>query len=132
MNARTLVITAGAIVALAAPALATAKLSPADQYQKQLAAKKHAAKQAVKVFKRQGQSRQIYIYTYVPAPIISSSTPPAASQPTSDDCEYTSNCSAEQLCLISGLNCNLVTPSPTGDPSLTAPAQVTYNDSAGT
>src|SRR5436189_956324 len=66
MNARTLIITAGAIVALAAPAVASAKLSPAWQYQKNLAAKKHAAKHAKQVFKRQGQSRQIY--TYYPAP----------------------------------------------------------------
>jgi len=63
MNARTLIITAGALVALAAPAVASARLSPAEQYQKNLAAKKHSAKQALK---RQGQSRQIY--TYYPAP----------------------------------------------------------------
>ena len=66
MNARTLIITAGAIVALAAPAVASAKLSPAEQYQKNLAAKKHAAKQAKQVFKRRGQSRKIYLY--FPAP----------------------------------------------------------------
>jgi hypothetical protein len=66
MNARTLIIMAGVIVALAAPAVASAKLSPAAQYQKSLAAKKHAAKNAKQVFKRQGQSRQIY--TYYPAP----------------------------------------------------------------
>jgi len=66
MNARTLIITAGAVVALAAPAVASAKLSPAWEYQKSLAAKKHTAKQAKQVFKRQGQSRQIY--TYYPAP----------------------------------------------------------------
>jgi hypothetical protein len=66
MNARTLIITAGALVALAAPAVASARLSPAEQYQKNLALKKHAAKHAKQVFKRQGQSRQIY--TYYPAP----------------------------------------------------------------
>jgi hypothetical protein len=66
MNARTLIITAGALVALAAPAVASAKLSPAWEYQKSLAAKKHTAKHAKQVFKRQGQSRQIY--TYYPAP----------------------------------------------------------------
>jgi hypothetical protein len=66
MNVRTLIITAGALVALAAPAVASARLSPAEQYQKNLAAKKHAAKHAKQVFKRQGQSRQIY--TYYPAP----------------------------------------------------------------
>jgi hypothetical protein len=66
MNARTLIITAGALVALAAPAVASARLSPADQYQKNLAAKKHAAKHAKQVLKRQGQSRKIY--TYYPAP----------------------------------------------------------------
>jgi hypothetical protein len=49
-----------------------------------------------------------------------------------DDCEYTSNCSAEQLCLIWGLRCDLVTPGSTSDSLLTAPAQATYNDSAGT
>ena len=63
MNARTLIITAGALVALAAPAVASAKLSPAAQYQKNLAAKKHAAKQ---VFKRHGEP--LKIYTYYPAP----------------------------------------------------------------
>jgi hypothetical protein len=66
MNARTLIITAGALVALAAPAVASARLSPAEQYQKNLAAKKHSAKQAKQALKRQGQSRQIY--TYYPAP----------------------------------------------------------------
>src|SRR3954447_8561687 len=72
MNARTLVITAGAIVALAAPAVGSAKLSPAWQHQKNLAAKKHAAKHGAKVFKRQGQSRQIY--TYAPAPAYAEKT----------------------------------------------------------
>jgi hypothetical protein len=66
MNARTLIITAGALVALAAPAVASAKLSPAEQYQKNLAAKKHAATHAKQAFKRQGHSRQIF--TYYPAP----------------------------------------------------------------
>ena len=61
MNARTLIITAGAVVALAAPAVASAKLSPAWQYQKNLAAKKQAATHAKHVLKRQ-------IYTYYPAP----------------------------------------------------------------
>jgi hypothetical protein len=70
MNARTLIITAGALVALAAPAVASAKLSPAWEYQKSLAAKKHSATHAKQVFKRQGQSRQIY--TYYPAPGIQS------------------------------------------------------------
>src|SRR5205823_1043336 len=41
MNARTVIIAAGAVVALAAPAAATAKLSPAEQWQKQLAAEQH-------------------------------------------------------------------------------------------
>jgi hypothetical protein len=65
MNTRTLIITAGALVALAAPAVASARLSPAEQYQKSLALKTNA-KQAKEVFKRQGHSRQIY--TYYPAP----------------------------------------------------------------
>jgi hypothetical protein len=67
MNARTLIITAGALVALAAPAVASARLSPAEQYQKNLAAKKHAAKHAKQVFVRQGRSRQIYWYYPAPA-----------------------------------------------------------------
>ena len=62
MNARTLIITAGAIVALAAPAVANARILPAKQHSKH-AVKKHAAKH---VLKRQGQSRQIYLY--YPAP----------------------------------------------------------------
>ena len=66
MNPRTLIITAGALVALAAPAVASARLSPAEQYQKNLAAKQHAVKHAKQVFKRQGQTRKIY--TYYPAP----------------------------------------------------------------
>src|SRR3954452_20536950 len=72
MNARTLVIPAAAIAALAAPAVGSAKLSPAWQHQKNLAAKKHAAKHGAKVFKRQGQSRQIY--TYAPAPAYAEKT----------------------------------------------------------
>jgi hypothetical protein len=57
MNARTLVITAAAVVALAAPAVANAKSAPGKVPAKH-AAKKHTAKPS---FKRQGQSRQIYI-----------------------------------------------------------------------
>jgi hypothetical protein len=63
MNARTLVITAGAVVALAAPAVANAKSAPGKVPAKH-AAKKHAAKPS---FKRQGQSRQISID--VPGPV---------------------------------------------------------------
>jgi len=62
VNARTLIITAGAIVALAAPAVANARILPANKHTKH-AVKKHAVKQ---VLKRQGQSRQIYVY--YPAP----------------------------------------------------------------
>src|SRR5262245_26924622 len=60
MKARTLIITAGALVALAAPAVASAKLSPAAEYQKSLAAKTQAATHAKQNFKRQGHSRKIY------------------------------------------------------------------------
>ena len=67
MNARTLVITAGAVVALAAPAVANAKAAPGSVPAKH-ALKKHAAKPA---FKRQGQSRQIYIYSPGPTNPIS-------------------------------------------------------------
>jgi hypothetical protein len=60
VNARTLIITAGAIVALAAPTVANARMLPAKQQSKHVV-KKHAAKQQ-HVTKRQGQSRQIYVY----------------------------------------------------------------------
>jgi hypothetical protein len=63
MKARTLVITAGAVVALAAPAVADAKSAPGKVPVKH-AAEKHAAKPS---FKRQGQSRQIYID--IPGPV---------------------------------------------------------------
>jgi hypothetical protein len=63
VNARTLIISAGAIVALAAPTVANARMLPAKQPSKH-AVKKHVAKQHV--MKRQGQSRQIYINVYVP------------------------------------------------------------------
>ena len=65
MNARTLIISAGAIVALAAPTVANARMLPAKQPSKH-AVKKHVTKQHVA--QRQGQSRQIYIY--VPGPAI--------------------------------------------------------------
>jgi hypothetical protein len=64
VNARTLIISAGAIVALAAPTVANARMLPAKQPSKHVV-KKHAAKQ--QVTKRQGQSRQIYIY--IPGPV---------------------------------------------------------------
>jgi hypothetical protein len=65
VNARTLIITAGAIVALAAPTVANARMLPVKQPSKHFV-KKHAAKQHVT--KRQGQSRQIYIYA--PGPVV--------------------------------------------------------------
>jgi hypothetical protein len=64
VNARTLIITAGALVALAAPTVANARMLPAKQPSKHVV-KKHIVKQHVA--KRQGQSRQIYIY--VPGPV---------------------------------------------------------------
>jgi hypothetical protein len=69
VNARTLIISAGAIVVLAAPTVANARMLPAKQPSKHVV-KKHAAKQHVT--KRQGQSRQIYIYS--PAPVIQAAT----------------------------------------------------------
>jgi len=63
MNARTLMITAGAVVALTAPAVANAKIAPAKVPAKH-AAKKHVAKPALT---RQGHSRQIYLYFPGPA-----------------------------------------------------------------
>lgn len=62
MNARTLIISAGAIAALAAPAVGNARIIPADKPAKHAvkhAVKTHAAKQLAQ---RQGQSRQIYLY----------------------------------------------------------------------
>ena len=50
-----------------------------------------------------------------------------------DECANTgSNCTLEQLCEFWNLSCDLVTSSTTSDSSLTAPAQTTYNDGAGT
>jgi hypothetical protein len=69
MNARTLVITAGAVAAFAAPAVASAKSAPGKVPTKH-AAKKHVAKPSLE---RQGQSRQIYIY--IPAPATPVATP---------------------------------------------------------
>jgi hypothetical protein len=63
VNARTLIISAGAIVALAAPTVANARMLPAKQPSKHVV-KKHVATQ--QVTNRQGQSRQIYIHVYVP------------------------------------------------------------------
>ena len=59
MNARTLIISAGAIVALAAPSVANARMLPAKHPSKHVV-KKHVVKK--QVMKRQGQSRQIYVY----------------------------------------------------------------------
>jgi hypothetical protein len=73
VNARTLIITAGALVALAAPTVANARMLPAKQPSKHVV-KKHIVKQHVT--KRQGQSRQIYIY--VPAPVVQAA--PSAQQ----------------------------------------------------
>jgi hypothetical protein len=42
------------------------------------------------------------------------------------------NWTDEQLCDFWGLNCDFVTSNSTSDSSLTAPAQATYNDWAGT
>jgi hypothetical protein len=76
VNARTLIITAGALVALAAPTVANARMLPAKQPSKHVV-KKHVVKHVVKhVTTRQGQSRQIYIY--VPAPVVQAA--PSAQQ----------------------------------------------------
>jgi hypothetical protein len=72
VNARTLIITAGALLALAAPTVANARMLPAKQPSKHVV-KKHAAKQQ-HVTKRQGQSRQIYIYVPGPAVQVAPST----------------------------------------------------------
>jgi hypothetical protein len=70
VNARTLIITAGALVALAAPTVANARMLPAKQPSKHVVKKHIVKKHTVKqhVTKRQGQSRQIYIY--VPGPVV--------------------------------------------------------------
>jgi hypothetical protein len=73
VNARTLIITAGALVALAAPTVANARMLPAKQPSKHVV-KKHIVKHHVT--QRQGQSRQIYIY--VPAPVVQAA--PSAQQ----------------------------------------------------
>jgi hypothetical protein len=53
--------------------------------------------------------------------------------PGLDECANTgSNCTLEQLCEFWNLSCDLVSSSSTSDSSLTAPAQTTYNDGAGT
>jgi hypothetical protein len=53
--------------------------------------------------------------------------------PGLDECASTgSNCTLEQLCEFWNLSCDLVTSSSTSDSSLTAAAQTTYNDGAGT
>ena len=66
MNARTLIISAGAIVALAAPTVANARMLPAKQPSKHVVKKHVASQQATK---RQGQSRQIYVYAPAPAAV---------------------------------------------------------------
>lgn len=63
MKACRIIIMAGAIVALAAPALANAKIAPAKQ-PKNHSAKKHVVKPLTT---RQGHSRVIYIYS--PGPV---------------------------------------------------------------
>ena len=72
MNARTLMISAGAVIALAAPSVANARMLPAKQPSKHVV-KQHAAKQ--QVTKRQGQPRRvIYIYYPAPAPVVQAAT----------------------------------------------------------
>ena len=70
MNARTLIITAGAIVALAAPTVANARMLPAKQPSKH-AVKTHVTKQHVT--KRPAQPRRV-IYIHYPAPVIQAAT----------------------------------------------------------
>lgn len=70
MNARTLIISAGAIAALAAPTVANARMLPAKQPSKHVV-KQHVVKQHVT--KRQGQPRRV-IYIYYPAPAIQAAT----------------------------------------------------------
>jgi len=81
MNARTLVITAGAVVALAAPAVANARIAPAKIPSKH-AAKKHVAKPG---FTRQGRSRQLYIYVTGPVPMDSAESQLAWEQDYNDE-----------------------------------------------
>jgi len=69
MNSRTLIVTAGAIVVLAAPAAADARILPIKFPTKRHATTKQVARKHVAkpVPRRQGQSRQIYVYS--PAPV---------------------------------------------------------------
>jgi hypothetical protein len=73
MNARTIIITAGAVAALAAPGLANAKMLPV----------KHHVKHVVKplVVKQQATPRPP-LYIYYPAPLV---TVAATDQATSSD-----------------------------------------------
>ena len=86
MNSRTLIVTAGAIVVLAAPAAADARILPIEFPTKQHATTKQAAVKHVAkpVPKRQGQSRQIYVYS--PGPVTVPSLVEDTTAGSSDDC----------------------------------------------
>ena len=74
MNARTLIITAGAIVALAAPTVANARMLPVKQPSKHVV-KTHTTKP--QVTKRPGGTRIVsprVIYIYYPAPAVQAAT----------------------------------------------------------
>ena len=110
MNARTLIISAGAIVALAAPTVANARMLPAKQPSKHLV-KKHAAKQ--QVTKRQGQSRQIHIYVYVP--------PVAQAEPSLQDLQQDYN-TALTAHGLDPIDLGASSPAPAAEPVPESPA----------
>lgn len=90
MKVRTFILTAGAIVALAAPTVAGARTLPIKHKTKVV----HVAKPTVK--KRQGQPLQRYIYVSIPA----ESVAPAAdsSQPADTSADSTTTTTSDDDC----------------------------------
>ena len=127
MKARTVILTVGAVFALAAPAAQAsldrtlpAKTSVATHHK--IAAKHHSATaKQHKVTKSTGP-----LYIYFPG------TPNQASiAPSPDDCVMTgNNCSDQQLCDIWGMNCDLTVAPQTNDPTPVDPAPPASTQSA--
>jgi hypothetical protein len=74
MNARTIIITVGAVAALAAPGLANARMLPA----------KHTAKHVVKPIIKKPSTGRAPLYLYYPAPALTMSAADQAAAATSD------------------------------------------------
>ena len=121
MTARTFILAAGAMFALAAPA-AQANLD------RMLPTKAHFATHHKIVAKHHKVSK-----TTSPRYIHFPGTPnQASSAPSQDDCVLGDNCTVEQICAIWGMNCDLIESAPSTDQPAPIPVDNLVSNNSST